>query len=474
MDKTMILQERVSEIAKTSQKIRDFLTSVLDEKSFVETNAFLFGGQGTYLENPAKGEGVVTGYGTIGEMPVYVYAQNQEVLGAGLGKAQADKILKVLELAEKTSTPVISIIDSNGARLGEGVEALSGYARIMKKVASLSGVVPQIAIVKGRAVGQMEYIVAMNDFCFMTENAICASQSPEVLAAQAGGTVKATDIFNAKMHAEKTGICSKVATEATVRNEVISLLDMILCSGVEDTSSVVGNPGISAMNNREALKAIADGGVVLEMGEAFAPALFTSFARLGGSTVGFIGTEDAYLSGDMAKKAARFARFCELFAIPVVTLTDCKGKAACVSCEQTPEAKEIATLLYTMADTTNTKIGVITKNAVGVGFTAFASKELGFDYTIACADAFVSALPVGVGAEIVYGEEVKKASDPAKAREAINAKYAEVDGDPFNSAKNGEIDAIIDASFLRAYIMQALVTLEYKESLSQGVGNMPL
>ncbi len=474
MDRTMILQERVSEITKTSQKIRDFLTSVLDEKSFVETNAFLFSCQETYMENPAKGEGVITGYGTIGEMPVYVYAQNQEVLGAGLGKAQADKILKVLELAEKTSTPVIAIIDSNGARLGEGVEALSGYARIMKKVASLSGVVPQIAVVKGKAVGQMEYIVSMQDFCFMTENAVCASTSPEVLVARAEGNVKTIDAFGASVHASKTGICSKAITEASVRNEVATLLDLILCSGEADTANVAGNSDIAKMDNRNALIAIADGGMVYEVSAEYESELFTSFARIGGGTVGFIGTDGGYLTGGMAKKASRFARFCELFAIPVVTLVDCKGKASCITCEQTPEAKEIATLLYTIADTTNTKIAVITKNAIGVGFTAFASKELGYDYTIACADAFVSALPAEMSAELVYGDEVKKASDPIKAREEIVKKYEEIDGDPFNSAKNGEIDAIIDASFLRAYIMQALVSLEYKESLSQGVGNMPL
>ncbi len=474
MDKTMILQERTSEIASTSQKIRDFLTSVLDEKSFVETNAFLFSCGDTYLGNPTKGEGVVTGYGTVGDMPVYVYAQNQEVLGAGLGKAGADKILKLLELAEKTSTPVLAIIDSNGARLGEGVEALSGYARIMKKVAALSGVVPQIAVVKGKAIGQMEYIVAMQDFCFMNETAVCASQSAEVLALQAGGNKKATDLFGASMHAEKTGLCSKVVTDASVRSEIITLLDLILCSGAEDVSSVAGNKAIAGMTNRDALKAIADGGAVYEIGEKYESALFTSLARIGGSTVAFIGTDNATLNGKMAKKAARFARFAELFSIPMVTLVDCLGKGACAVCEQTPEASEIATLLYTIADTTNAKIGVITKNAVGVGFTAFASKELGYDYTIACADAFVSAIPVETAAEIVYGDEVKKAKDPASAREAINAKYAEIDGDPFNSAKNGEIDTIIDATFLRAYIMQALVSLEYKESLSQGVGNMPL
>ncbi len=474
MDKTMILQERVAEIAKTSQEIRDFLASVLDEKSFVETNAFLFAGQDTYLENPSKGEGVITGYGTIGDMPVYVYAQNQAVLSGGLGKASADKIVKLMELAEKTSTPIVSIIDSNGARLGEGVEALSGYARIMKKVTALSGVVPQIAVVKGKAVGQMEYIVAMQDFCFMAEGAVCATQSPEVLVAKAGKMQKPADVLGAKVHAEKTGINAKTVAVSAVRNEVANLLDMVLCSGVEDTTQIAGNAGIAQMSNRDALGAIADGGIVLEMGAEFESALFTSFARMGGSTVGFIGTDSAMLNGNMAKKAARFARFCEMFSIPVVTLVDCLGKASCVCCEQTPAAKEIATLLYTIADTTNAKIGVITKNAIGVGFTAFASKELGYDYTIACADAFVSALPVDTAAEIVYGDEVKKSSDPIKAREAINAKYAEIDGDPFNSAKNGEIDAIIDASFLRAYIMQALVSLEYKESLSQGVGNMPL
>ena len=475
MDKALVLMERVKELENTSQKIRDFLLSILDERSFVETNAFLFGKEETYLENQSKGEGVVTGYGTIDSMPVYVYAQNLEVIGGGLGQVGASKILKLLETAEKTSTPVLAIVDSNGARMGEGVTALSGYGKIMQKTTNLSGVVPQIAVVKGKAVGQMSYLLAMQDFTFMLEGSTVSTHSGEVLVAKAGLTKKPADVLGAKFHEKTTGINAKTLKPAEVRSEIATLLDLVLCQKEKDYSDISANDKIKgAKTGRDILAQIADDGKSYEVYAGYQSDLFTTFARMGGQTIGFVGTEKAFLNGAMAKKASRFMRFCELYSIPVVTLCDCLGTKVELSAESTRDSFEIANLLYTVADITNAKIAVITKNAVGVGFTAFASKEMGYDFTIALENAFISALPADTGAEIVYGTEINGAKNPAKARENIQKKYAEIEGDPFNSAKDGEIDNIIDSAFLRAYLLQTLSTLEYKESLSQGVGNTPI
>lgn len=78
----------------------------------------------------APGEGVVTGYGTVDGRLVYVYAQDFTVIGGSLGEMHAKKICKVMDMAAKMGAPIIGMNDSGGARIQEGIDALSGFGDI--------------------------------------------------------------------------------------------------------------------------------------------------------------------------------------------------------------------------------------------------------------------------------------------------------------------------------------------------------
>ena len=95
------------------------------------------------------GDGVITGYGRVNGRKIFVYSQDFTVFGGSMSRTQANKILKVMDLALKAGAPIIGLKDSGGARIQEGVSALGGYGDIMQKNVSLSGVIPQISAIMG-------------------------------------------------------------------------------------------------------------------------------------------------------------------------------------------------------------------------------------------------------------------------------------------------------------------------------------
>ncbi|MEG1520001.1 MAG: carboxyl transferase domain-containing protein, partial [Clostridia bacterium] len=231
MDKILSLKEKTSELKSTSSKVRALINSIIDEKSFVEIGALTFSSNTTFSDSKVDGEGVVTGYGAIDGIPVYVYAENFEALQGGFGKTQADKIVNLLDMAEKTGTPVVSILDSAGARLGEGLTLLEGYAKVMKKSADLAGIVPQIAIVNGKAFGGISYLTAMSDLTFMVENSQLATCGPMVLQAKEGTTESYDSLIGAKTHAAKSGLNAMTLKAEEIRPTLAKVLDLILCDG---------------------------------------------------------------------------------------------------------------------------------------------------------------------------------------------------------------------------------------------------
>ena len=93
MDKIQLLQERKAKLAEAGTEIRQRINAIVDENSFVELSAFSFS-KNEFYGLDAAGEGVITGFATIGDYPFYVVAQNFSVLSGGVSKANCDKIVK--------------------------------------------------------------------------------------------------------------------------------------------------------------------------------------------------------------------------------------------------------------------------------------------------------------------------------------------------------------------------------------------
>ena len=208
--KQAILQGDADRIAKqrAAGKLtaRERVGKLLDAGSFVELDALV-----------SKGEdyaGVVTGYGTVQDRPVYVFAQDYTVHGGAMGEMQARKILKVLDLAQKTGAPVVALCDSAGVRVDEGAAAMNAYASVYAKMARMSGVCPMIALVLGPVVGGAALLAQLADVSIQAGDVgRMMVYGPQVMSAMTGKTYDAKAVGGAEEMAAQGGVALTAENE---------------------------------------------------------------------------------------------------------------------------------------------------------------------------------------------------------------------------------------------------------------------
>lgn len=441
---------------------RERIGVLLDDASFIEIDKFV---RKTYITPgfeavSSAGEGVVCGYGTIDMRPVFVFAQDYAVLKGSLSAAHAGKILKTIEMAVKNGVPIIGMLDSDGARVSEGMAAIASYGEIIKKLNDISGVVPTVALVLGNAVGTAAYIASTMDFCFMAEGiGSLALHAPQIYDSAHG---KAFD-FGAAKNAGETGIAQFVAAdEEACMADVRKLLAYLPSNSLDDTPFDLGNDdlnrqiatlGQGEVDKKELIRALADDGNVLEYQAAFAPGIVTAFGRINGMSVGFVANNGA-MDGKAARKAARFLSVLDAYSIPVITLADSDGTQV-----EDLEAMLIADITRMMgiyASAGIPKITVVTGKAIGDGFAMMCPKALGADIAYAWPTAEISAMPSEMGGLLLYEDEIKAASDGVAAKAQAIEKYKEEYANPWQAAEQGVIDDIIEPMATRQMVAAAL------------------
>ncbi|MBQ1257196.1 MAG: methylmalonyl-CoA carboxyltransferase, partial [Clostridia bacterium] len=297
---------------------RERIGALVDPASFVELDA---------LNAEA---GVVTGYGTIEGNPVYVYAQDFTVGGGAVGEMHAKKVLKVMSLAEKTGAPVVAMLDSAGAKLCEGVQALNAYAMIAAKATALSGVVPQVALVLGPCGGTASVLAEIADITVQSENGQLFVNGPLVVSAVTGKKVEMKEIAGAEasmksgaaMLTAKDDVDAIYSASKLIAMLPVNNMDEAVYAETDDMNRV--NPAFNQIEKvedmREVIRNIADNGDITELYADFAPSMVTALAKIGGRTVAIVANQPAKDEGRLTvygcKKAARFVSFADAFSIP--------------------------------------------------------------------------------------------------------------------------------------------------------------
>ncbi len=450
MDKIQLLEERKANLSAAGKEIRSRIDALVDEKSFVELSAFSFSKSEFYGEN-AAGEGVVTGFATIGDYPFYIVAQNFNVLDGGVSKASCDKIAKCLDMAEKNMTPVVYVLNTHGVQVGEGVTVLEGLGKLLLRSTQLKGVLPQYVIVDGEVYGSAAMLAAIADFTFFLEKkSVLAINSPFVLSAKSGKNLSKEEVGGAKA-LNKTGIPAfEVKDMKEVRETVLKLTELLAVS-VVDAELNESLPTLNESASAETLIGIFESPV--EVWSSYETEVKTVLARIGGIAVAAVVFDGGEAGVELnAAKLAKIKNFAELaccYSLPFVTFNDVKGICPCTCTNNSRVMKECAEYLD-MLDTIDTaKIAVTYKKAIGLGYSLFASKSVGFDYTCAFANAKIALFDSVQGAQIELG-------DTKADKAALAEKYAEENSDPINAAKDGYIDAVIEPQFVKQYLIAAL------------------
>jgi len=466
---------------------RERIAILLDEGSFEEFDMFVqhrctnFGiEKESYL-----GDGVVTGYGTIDGRLVYVYAQDFTIFGGSLSETLALKICKVMDQAMKMGAPVIGINDSGGARIQEGVNALAGYAEIFQRNILASGVIPQISGIFGPCAGGAVYSPALTDFNIMTKGtSYMFLTGPKVVKAVTGEDVNQEQLGGASVHSTKSGVAHfAVDTEEEGLQLIRRLLSFLpqnnleeaplaACSDPVDRLEDALNEIIPDSPNKpydmyEVIGAIVDNGAFLEVHKDYAPNIIVGFARFNGISVGIVANQPKHLAGVLdiksSIKAARFVRFCDAFNIPLVTLVDVPGFLPGTQQEYGAIILNGAKLLYAYGEATVPKVTVTLRKSYGGAYCVMSSKHLRGDINYAWPTAEIAVMGASGAIEVLYNKEIREAADPKGLAAEKEAEYTEAFANPYNAARFGYIDDVIEPRNTRFRIIRALQQLSTKK-----------
>src|SRR5438876_5989890 len=190
---------------------RERIDLLLDPGSFVELDMLArhrAHGFGIEQNRPLT-DGVVTGWGTVDGRKVFLFSQDFTVFGGALGEVFAEKIHKLMDMAQKVGAPVIGLNDGAGARIQEGVVSLDSYGGIFYRNVQSSGVIPQISVIMGPCAGGAVYSPAMTDFIFMVRGTShMFITGPDVVKAVTGEDVTQEQLGGATSHATKSGVAT--------------------------------------------------------------------------------------------------------------------------------------------------------------------------------------------------------------------------------------------------------------------------
>ena len=456
MERLSLLQKRRKQILDAGKEIRKDISELVDENSFVELSAFSFSRNEFYGED-AEGEGVVTGFATICDYPFYVVAQNAAVLSGGVSLANCNKINKCLEQAEKTSTPVIYLLSSCGVQIGEGINVLEGLAKLILKASQLKGSIPQYLVVNGDVYGQVSLLAGICDFNFFIEKkSVLAANSPLVISAKSGKNLSKYDVDGVK-GIDKTGLATFGVKEFSEIRKTVTEINELLSLPVVDGEEL--NESLSSLDKKadgKAIMQVFDKDSVIELGANFAPEAKCLLARVGGIAVAavvFDGDNGVELDACNVRKIKDFAEFACCYNLPYVTFVNTLGIKCDLQTNNSLVIKELGEYVSILDCIDTAKISVVYGKAIGLGYTVFAAKSMGYDYSYAFATAEIALFDGVRGAEIEF--EASKKADKAK----LKKKYSEENSDPVNAAKGGYIDNIIQPAFTKQYLTASLQML---------------
>lgn len=479
---------------------RERIDILMDPGSFVEIDRFKTHRCTDFdmAEQKILGDSVVTGHGLVNGRLTFVFSQDFTVFGGSLSLAHAEKICKVMEMAQRMGAPIVGLCDSGGARIQEGVMSLAGYADIFLRNVMSSGVIPQITAIMGPCAGGSVYSPALTDWIFMVEQTSSMFiTGPDVIKAVTREVVTKEDLGGASAHSEISGVAhfSSPNDEACIK-KIRELMDFLPQNNMEDPlrrpctdDPRRTEPGLREIvpadpnkpyDIRDIIRSNVDNGYFFEVHERFAKNIVVGFARFDGQTVGIIANQPAVMAGcldcDASLKGARFVRFCDAFNIPLIIYEDVPGFLPGITQEHGGIIKHGAKLIYAFCEATVPRITLITRKAYGGAYCVMSSKHIRGDVNIAYPMAEIAVMGAEGAVNIIFRNEIKNAADAGAEKKRLVDDYRDKFANPYKAAEYGYIDDVIDPAETRLQIIQALKMLKTKRDTNppKKHGNIPL
>ncbi|NDZ78734.1 acyl-CoA carboxylase subunit beta [Streptomyces sp. SID10853] len=465
---------------------RERIELLLDEGSFTELERLRrhrATGFGLEARRPHT-DGVITGWGTVEGRQVFVYAHDFRIFGGALGESHAAKIHKLMDLAESSGAPLVSLCDGAGARIQEGVTALAGYGGIFSRNALSSGVIPQISVILGPCAGGAAYSPALTDFTFMVRGvAQMFITGPDVVQAVTGERVSMDELGGADVHASVSGVSAfAYDDEVSCLEDVRYLLSFLPSNNRQAPPAVAGDDPPDRRTDRltalvpadpsqgydvrAVIEEIVDDGEFFEVQPDFAHNVVCALTRIDGHVVGVVANQPIACAGVLdikaSEKAARFVSLCDAFNIPLVTMLDVPGFLPGVDQEHSGIIRHGAKLLYAYCNATVPRIQLIMRKAYGGAYIVMDSRSVGADLSFAWPTNEVAVMGAEGAANVIFRRRIAAADDPEAMREQMVKEYKDELMHPYYAAERGLVDDVIEPGETRAVLARSLAMLRTK------------
>lgn len=492
---------RTRQHAKGKMTARERLGLLLDTGSFEEIGRF----RGGDINGGKAGSAVITGFGDVYGRKIAVYAQDFSVRGGTLGRAEGEKICHLMDMALDLKVPIVAIVDSGGARIQEGVAALTQYGHIFRKTCDASGFVPQISLILGPCAGGAVYCPALTDLIVMTkENSDMFVTGPDVVKAATGETISMNDLGGGLVHSTKSGVAHYLGEDEADAIDYARTVLAYLPSNSDaqppmyayaatraDRETAKRLTDIVPDNDRQpydvldVIRCIVDYGEFVQVHELFATSAVVGFACIDGRPIGVVANQPNVRAGildvDASEKVARFVRLCDSFNLPVIPLVDTPGYKPGADQEHAGIIRRGAKVIYAYANAQVPMVTVVLRKAFGGAYIVMGSKAIGADMNFAWPSSQIAVLGATGAVNIIHRKDFVKAKEAGEDVDALRAKLAaEYERTTVNanlSLEMGEIDAMIDPEQTRQAIAESLRLLADKKRVRRTTkhhGNQPL
>src|SRR3954470_24990863 len=411
----------------------------------------------------AVGDGVVAGSGTIDGAPVFCWAQDGRFRGGSLGAAGGETIARVLALADRAGAPVVGFPDSGGARVQEGVAALSAYAAIFRAQANAH--VPVVSVVSGVCAGGAAYACALGDVTIAAgPSARLFLTGPGVVREVTREEVDPIDLGGPRVQGANGVVHPQGADDADAarlaRRFLTALRPAPACPPAPgDPGAVLPASPRAGYDVRDVYARIVDGGDALELAPRWARNLVVALARIEGRPVGVIASQPRHLGGTLdvqaAQKGAWFVELCDRMGLPLVVLVDTPGFLPGTAQERAGVIRHGAALLRAFAVATVPRVTLTLRQSYGGGHIVMNSRDLGADLTLAWSGGRMGGMGARQAIEVVGRRALAAGAD----RDELERAYESEQLDVTVAARGGWVDEVIDPQLSRDRISAALEAL---------------
>lgn len=477
---------------------RERIALLFDKGTFTEVDALLEGRIDDFGADKKRvpGDGIVTGYGKVNGRLTFAAAEDFTVHGGTMGEYHLHKFCKIMDMAYDMRAPMVTINDSGGARIEEGIVSLAELGGVFLRNTKYSGVIPQIAVIMGPCAGGACYSPAICDFVFMVEKtSFMFITGPQVVKTVTSEEIDAEALGGSKVHGSQSGVAHfTYRDEETCLEGVKTLLSYLpqnneaplpICAGKaidlsKGLQEVVVEDRRKCYDMHAVIGAVIDKGSFFEVHRDFAKNIIVGFGRVDGETVGFAANQPTFMGGAIdyhaSDKLARFVRFCDCFNIPIITLVDVPAFMPGSTQEHNGIVRHGAKVLYAYSEATVPKITLILRKAFGGAYIAMNSKLMGADIVYAWPIAEIAVMGAEGAVNIIFRKQVAKADDPQAEYQKLVEGYENAFMNPYAAAARGYVDEVIHPADTRKKLKAALELLKGKraDAPKKKHGNIPL